>query len=285
MAAVDLGFKEQAALLGKRSSLVSIITRPADARGGDEPAIVILNTGIVHRVGHHRMYVTLSRMLAASGHTVVRFDFSGIGDSAPRNDYTPPLAACLAEIKEVMDSVEVTYRISRFVLVGLCSGADHAVLYGGQDPRVVRLVLMDPTIPPTARYYFHYVMQRLHNPSNWLSVATGRSGLVRLVTAHLLHRVKPKGSGLQDLTLQNLQFSSYLTECYRAAAVRGVKILSVLTSVSARYTYRQQMLDTFPEASGGALRLEHFPESDHLFSTERERTRLLRIIAEWLESS
>jgi hypothetical protein len=144
---------------------------------------------------------------------------------------------------------------------------------------------MDPTIPPTARYYFHYVMQRLHNPSNWLSVATGRSGLVRLVTAHLLHRVKPKGSGLQDLTLQNLQFSSYLTECYRAAAVRGVKILSVLTSVSARYTYRQQMLDTFPEASGGALRLEHFPESDHLFSTERERTRLLRIIAEWLESS
>jgi hypothetical protein len=59
----------------------------------------------------------------------------------------------------------------------------------------------------------------------------------------------------------------------------------VFTSVSVRHTYQQQMLDAFPEASSrGGLRLEFFPDSDHLFSAERERARLYRVIADWLGS-
>ena len=112
-------------------------------------------------------------------------------------------------------------------------------------------VLRDPTLPPTLRYYLYYVMQRLRNLRNWISVATGRSGLVRLMSAHLLNRVRPSAQ-LDGLTLQNLRFSSYLVRCYRGAAARGVRMLSVFTSVSVRHTYKQQMLDAFPEASAGA---------------------------------
>jgi pimeloyl-ACP methyl ester carboxylesterase len=285
MVAVIARFKEQAVLLGARRSLVGIITRPLAAHRSDAPAIVILNTGIVHRVGHHRMYVTLSRLLAANGRMVVRFDFSGIGDSEPRSDRLSPLIACLAEIKEVLDSLENTQRVSRFILVGLCSGADHAALYAHTDPRVVGLVLMDPTLPPTARYYFHYLIQRLSNLRSWISVISGRSGLVRLMSAHLRNRMRAQG-GMEDLNLHNLQFSAHLAKCYRAAAARGIKMLSVFTSVSARHTYQRQMIDAFPEASShGALRLEFFPDSDHLFSAERERTRLYRVIMDWLGSS
>jgi hypothetical protein len=62
-------------------------------------------------------------------------------------------------------------------------------------------------------------------------------------------------------------------------------MLSVFTSVSARHTYQQQMRDAFPEVSShGALRLEFFPDSDHVFSAERERMRLYRVIADWLGS-
>ena len=175
-------FTEQALLLGSRQSLVGILTRPTPAQTA-KPAIVILNTGIVHRVGHHRMYVTMARACASAGHTVLRFDFSGIGDSERRADRLSPVNACLADIKEALDSLEGRHRISQFVLIGLCSGADYAVLYGHTDPRVVGLVLMDPSIPPTARYYFHYVAQRLRSLRNWLSVATGRSGLLRLLMA------------------------------------------------------------------------------------------------------
>jgi pimeloyl-ACP methyl ester carboxylesterase len=285
MVAVVARFKEQAVLLGERRSLVGIITRPLISQRSDAPAIVILNTGIVHRVGHHRMYVTLSRLLAEAGRMVVRFDFSGIGDSEPRNDHLSPVIACLAEIKEVLDSIENTHQVSRFVLVGLCSGADHAALYAHTDPRVVAVVLMDPTLPPTARYYLHYLIQRLRNLRSWVSVITGRSGLLRLMSAHLRNRMRPQG-GLEDLNLQNLQFSKHLAKCYHAAAVRGIKMLSVFTSVSARHTYQQQMRDAFPEAaSRGALRLEFFPDSDHLFSAHRERMRLYRVILDWLGSS
>ena len=56
MVALEIAYKEQAVLLG-RHSLVGIVTRPPPARQKDEPVVVILNTGIVHRVGHHRMYV------------------------------------------------------------------------------------------------------------------------------------------------------------------------------------------------------------------------------------
>ncbi|MBS0418903.1 MAG: alpha/beta fold hydrolase [Proteobacteria bacterium] len=283
MAAVEFTYKEQAVLLG-RHSLVGIVTRPPPARQKEEPAIVILNTGIVHRVGHHRMYVSLSRDLAMSGRTVVRFDFAGIGDSKPRKDSTSPLMASLSDIREVLDTLEKSNEVKKFILVGLCSGADHAVLYANTDPRVVGLVLMDPTLPPTLRYYVHYVMQRLKNLRNWMSVATGRSGLMRLASTHLINSVRPQ-TELEGLNLQNLRFSSHLPQCYRGAAARDVRMLAVFTSVSVRHTYKQQMLDAFPEASaGGKLRLEFFPESDHLFSGEKERFRLRTVIGDWLDS-
>ena len=281
MAAVEAAYKEQAVLLG-RHSLVGIVTRPPAAGQKDAPVIVILNTGIVHRVGHHRMYVSLSRDLAKSGRTVVRFDFAGIGDSKPRSDSTSPLMASLSDIREVLDTLEKTHEARKFILVGLCSGADHAVLYAHTDPRIAGLVLMDPTLPPTFRYYFYYVMQRLKNVRNWKSVATGRSGLMRLASTHLMSSVRPE-SEIEGLNLQNLRFSSYLPQCYRSATARGVRMLAVFTSVSVRHTYKQQMLDAFPEASA-KLRLEFFPESDHLFSGEKERDRLRTVMSDWLES-
>lgn len=284
MAALEARFKEQAVLLGPRRSLVAIVARPLVAQRAGEPVIVILNTGIVHRVGHHRMYVTLARILASDGRTVVRFDLSGIGDSIPRGDSLTPLIGALADIKEALDSLETLYQASRFILVGLCSGADHAVLYGHTDPRIAGLVLMDPTLPPTPRYYFYYIAQRLGRVRNWISVLTGRSGLLRLAAEHLGNRFKPQND-LQGLTLQNLQFSRYLARCYQATAARRTRLLSVFTAISTRHTYAQQWLDAFPEVSAsGAMRLEFFADSDHLFSADKDRARLFRVIGDWLGS-
>ena len=278
-------FTEHAVLLGGRKSLVGIVTRPVSSARTNGPVIVILNTGIVHRVGHHRMYVTLSRVLASAGRTVLRFDFSGVGDSEQRSDRLSPLDSCLADVKEALDSLEKDYQASRFVLLGLCSGADHAVLYGHTDTRVVGLVLMDPTMPPTARYYFHYVAQRLRNLHNWASVATGRSGLLRLLMAQLLHRMRPRHQA-HELTLDTLQFSPYLAQCYRASVSHGVQILAAFTSISARHTYRRQMLDAFPGVEfNDQLKLEFFPDSDHLFSTERDQSQLRQIIGNWFTST
>lgn len=280
MASLERRFAEQPVLLGRRRSIVAVIAHPRPPSRSDEPAVVILNTGIVHRVGHHRMYVSLSRLLASRGRVAVRFDLSGIGDSTPRGDGLPPLEASLADIGEVLDSLEELHQISRFVLVGLCSGADQAVLYARTDPRVTGLVVMDPTLPPTARYYIHYVMQRVTHLRNWMSVATGRSGLLRLLLAHLQHRIKPREDP-RSLSVQDLQFSPVLAGSYRAVADRGGRMLAVFTCFSARHTYERQLTDAFPEISS-AVRLELLPESDHLFSSELQRARLFKMTLDWL---
>jgi pimeloyl-ACP methyl ester carboxylesterase len=282
VAALDPGYREQAVLLGPRRSLLTICTMPSAAAASDAPAVVILNTGIVHRVGHNRMYVTLARRLARRGRLAVRFDFSGVGDSVARGDGTPPLEAWMQDIGCVLDWLQQTRGITQVVLVGLCYGADHAVLYGASDPRVVGLVLMDPSLPPTTRYYFHYILQRLGRPRSWFNVLRGRSGLLQVVARHRRQR-KVQHAETRGRSLEDLLFSPYLRKCYRNVAKRGTRLLTVFTTVSVRHSYHSQVLDAFPEvASSGSVRLEYFPDGDHLFSAPAMRERLYRVIFDWL---
>jgi pimeloyl-ACP methyl ester carboxylesterase len=281
---VSENFSEQALLLGNRKALVGIIARPSSPPPNEMPAVVILNTGIVHRVGHHRMYVSLSRKLAGAGHVVLRFDLSGIGDSEQRNDKLSTIDSSLADIKEALDFLAASRQASRFVLIGLCSGADHAVLYGPTDPRVAGLVLMDPSIPPTTRYYVHYIWQRLTSLRNWGSVAAGRSGLLRMLASQLAYRLGPRRPR-SGLTLDTLKFSPHLKRCYENSVANGIRILAAFTSISPRQTYRLQILDAFPQAAfKGSLKLEYFTHSDHLFSDQTDRFRLDQLVLDWISA-
>jgi alpha-beta hydrolase superfamily lysophospholipase len=280
-------YGEQVLLFGEQRSLVGILTRPTMGSVAEStalPAVVILNTGVIHRVGHHRMYVTLARTLAATGRTVLRFDFSGLGDSAPRAGQLPPLQSCMADLADVLNELDQQHGIKRVVLVGLCSGADHAVLYAHTDSRVAGLILMDPTLPPTRRYYFHYILQRLGNFKNWVSFITLRSGLLRLVFTQMQSLVTARPD-VREATLSGIQFSPYLALSYEKSMAHGVRALAVFTSLSPRHIYRQQMLDAFPRADfDGKLTVEYLDQSDHLFTLERDRTQLSAKILGWLNT-
>jgi alpha/beta superfamily hydrolase len=276
---------EQVVLLGKHQSLVGILTRAVAPAARNGPAVVILNTGIIHRVGHHRMYVTMSRALARAGHMVLRFDFSGIGDSDSRTDGLPPLESCLADIKDALDWLERERQASRVILVGLCSGADHAVLYGHTDARIVALVLMDPTIPATARYYLHYIAQRLTRLHNWTNLFAGRSRLLKVWVTQLLHVMRPERRS-RSITLQDLRFHTYLEQSYQSSVDHGIQILAMFTEDTTRQTYREQMLDAFPNVLfGDHLTTEFFPGSDHIFTLEADRSKLIALILEWIDAT
>ena len=75
---------EKALLFGEGKSLVGIVTLPAESSPVDRPGIVILNAGVLHRVGPNRVHVQMARALAELGFTVLRFDLSSIGDSRAR---------------------------------------------------------------------------------------------------------------------------------------------------------------------------------------------------------
>lgn len=283
-AATTEDISEAAVLIGEWRSLVGIVTRPARPPPPDDPAIVILNAGVIHRAGHHRMTVTMSRILARAGYLTLRFDFSGIGDSEPRNDELSPVDSCLADIKQALDWLEVDSKVSRVILVGLCSGADHAVLYGHTDRRVVALVLIDPSFPATARYYLHSIASKLTSLRNWRKLLTGKSRLVKMWVEQLLYRAVPKRRS-RRISLENIQFHDDLEQSYRNSVEHGIKMLALLTEDTTRQTYRDQMIDAFPKVRFGTkLRLEWLPGSDHTLTRDADRTRLYGLILEWLGS-
>ena len=174
LAAMTDAFNELAVHFGRSASLMGILSRPSAETPIRRPAVVILNTGIAHRVGHHRMYVKMARELAGLGHLVFRFDFSGIGDSASRGTTLDPIEAHQADVSEALDWLTASCNVNEVVLIGLCAGAEIALRYGHSDKRVTGLVLLDPTIPPTARFYAHYIGRRT-DPATELVVIRQRT--------------------------------------------------------------------------------------------------------------
>lgn len=282
--------REQALLLGKRKSLVAVIAQePNAARAAvDRPIVVILNSGIIHRVGPNRMFVRLARELAGTGHVVVRFDLSGIGDSEPRSDELEPLAAALADIREVLDSLEAARQVRRFVLVGLCSGADHSIIYGGQDPRVVGMVLIDPSIPRTRGYYVRHYRGRVLRWRSWLNFASGRHPFWQALGRSIAPAAPESGDDetppepLPDL--QDAQVRTFLANVYARAAAAGIDIMAVFTGGREdRHNGATQLLEAFPKvAFGSRLRLEFMGSADHTFTDRADRYSLLALISAWI---
>lgn len=281
---------EQALLLGPRQSMVGVIT-PASAQAvvPDAPFVVILNAGIIHRVGPNRMHVLLARALAAAGFSVLRVDLSGLGDSEARNDALPPLDATMADIREILDMLQATRQVQRVVLVGLCSGADHSIIYAGTDERVVGVALMDPSIPRTLGYYVHHYGHRILGLRAWLNLVLGRHPIWRALRRRLspTAAASPAEVEARGPSLEDPKVKAFLQNAYGRALANGVQLLAVLTSDRQRqHNYRRQLLDAFPQLPfGKQLWLEYFKECDHTFASAANRARLIGLVEAWMKAT
>lgn len=281
-------FTEEALLLGPAKSLVGIITRPAAAiRRADAPLFVILNAGIIHRVGPNRMSVRLARTLAGEGFSVLRFDLSSLGDSGPRSDDLPLVEAGMADVRDALDTLDDVQPGRRVVLMGLCSGADLSVIYAGSDKRVVGTVLLDPAIPRTRGYYVRHVVRRVLSPQSWRRLATGGPAYWRTLGLRDVRAAGADGSEEQRPLLERPEVRKYLEEVYAKAAAQAVQLLAVFTSgPQHRHNSARQLLEAFPNVRfGRRLRLEYFSDSDHTFSSEVNRTRLMEVILDWARAT
>ena len=276
----------RAVLLGAMKTLVGVMTEPDDYKSDDRPVFVILNSGIIHRVGHHRMYVTLARALAGAGYQALRFDLSGIGDSESRGDALTPLEGVLADVREVVDWLMTTREARRIILVGLCSGADHSLVYAISDPRICGLVLLDPSIPPTWGYYVRELLHQLKRPKAWINFATGRSRRwTKLHRAIGLARGNARERHWLDLSDPAIRL--FLHNAYQRSMDLRMKCLAIFTSgMPHQHNYRRQILDAFPTVPfTGGLQLEYFSGCDHVFTSEKDRERLFAIILAWVAST
>src|SRR6266699_5140047 len=172
--------REEAVLFGEVKSLMGILTDPPMRNGNHaKPAVILLNPGIVHRVAPGRIYVRMARALAAMGFVVLRFDFSGIGDSAVRYDHLPFDKSAVRETQDAMHFLQAKKGIERFILLGGCSGARVALQTACCDQRVIGTLLINLQISEddgqssdqigrTAAFY--YLNFALFNLKSWLKL-------------------------------------------------------------------------------------------------------------------
>jgi hypothetical protein len=279
------GANELVVQFGRSASLLGILSRPPSELPIRRPAVVILNTGIAHRVGHHRMYVKMARELAALGHLAFRFDLSGIGDSASRGDSLNPIETHQADVSQALDWLTASCDVNEAVLIGLCTGAEIALKYGHSDKRVIGLVLLDPTIPPTARFYAHYIGRRLSQLRSWWSFVSGRGR----VFEHLSERARLAfgAAPAQSESAADHRIRNELEQLYLKSLNRKLNVLIVVTGgpLEGRQSYREQLFDALPNVPfQGWVSLEYFRDADHTFTSESARARLHQLVLGWIKA-
>lgn len=276
---------EEACGFGPDRRLVGILSRPARDFAG-ATGLILLSSGIIHRVGPNRLYVELARGIAAHrGCPVLRFDLAGIGDSGePRS--TVLADSVRDDIADSADFLCDRAGTSRIILAGLCSGADNAYLAALRDPRVRGVVLMDPSTFKTWQFHALRLWQKVTCAQSWRNLVTRRSVVWRGILAARdrlrgVRHPRPAGPSFYGLSrLSRDETRSGLEELVR----RRVRLLYVFTGgLRRRYNYARQFQDAFRSVDfQGLLRVAYFRDADHTFSLARDRRKLLDLMVEWL---
>jgi uncharacterized protein len=110
--------------------------------------IVLLSPGVKSRVAPHRLYVRMARRYASLGYMVLRFDFSGLGDSQGENEESRlvdlynavQLGKFVEDTIDVLNWLEKHHGQKLFILAGLCGGAITGLHTGVKDDRVMALL-------------------------------------------------------------------------------------------------------------------------------------------------
>ncbi len=135
-------FTETPMAFGGAASLHGVLCEPRGrARAG--VAAIFVNAGANPRVGWARMNVDGARELAADGFASLRMDVAGLGDSPPapgRDAQVMYDLALRADVGSAIDALEQA-GYSRFVVIGLCSGAHTAFHAAVADPRIGGVVM------------------------------------------------------------------------------------------------------------------------------------------------
>jgi pimeloyl-ACP methyl ester carboxylesterase len=271
--------KERACRFGPELSLVGILSEPvANDLRPDFPTVLMLNAGLLHRVGPHRMSVTLARRLADYGIPSLRFDVGGYGDSIVSTDAKSEESRIVSDIKSAMDFLEHERAVHRFVLFGNCSGADNVHEVALLDPRVVGAILLDAHGYWTPRSYAKHYLPRVFRTQTWINLA--RRSFAGLK--------KTPGKRVALLPQLRRPFGprSQVEREIQSLVDRGARLLYLYTGgVEDYYNYAGQFFDQFNGLDPrGNIEVEYYPNADHTYTFAEDRERMLQRVVEWCRS-
>lgn len=206
VAEVEPGVEEELAFLDQHRRVFGVVSRPVGAM--PKRAMIILNSGAIHRIGAARGHVVLGRRLAAAGWVAVRLDVAGIGDSLPHagadeNDVYS--SRVVEDVASAIDFLRTRYRVDQVELLGLCSGAYHAVRAAVYGLPIAGINVVNPLVfhwkPGMTLAYPAYQLIKAEaayrravlDPRKWMRLLLGRLNLKamsRIVRQRLADRAR-----------------------------------------------------------------------------------------------
>ncbi|HYC51571.1 MAG TPA: alpha/beta fold hydrolase [Gemmatimonadaceae bacterium] len=290
---------ERVVQFGPQRSLVGIVTQPATGRAGGVPDFVLLNSGVIHRVGSNRLYVELARALAAHGVTTLRFDLSGIGDSERRSDVGSVREAIQ---RDVTDAVKYMtgQGAAGVVLFGLCSGAFDAFRSASAIDHVVGAFMVDMPGPfQSWRHFMHHVGARLRKsdgPTILAKLLDKSTGVLQRIIADEQPATgvdacaAPAPAPVSDGYVVGARARStreQMAEELDELLARNVQLYFVFTAgLERNYNHESQFRGVFPDAARHeGLSHAFLQDADHAFGTRAARDGLIALVREWVVSN
>lgn len=276
--------KERAIKVGRPSPLVGVVCEP-EKIDSERPAVLIFNSGVMHHIGSCRLSVKLARSFAENGVLSIRFDFSGIGDSNTRRGGSSFSDTAPVEAKEIMDYLQAKRGIKKFILYGLCSGADAAYETALVDERVVAYSQIDPYCYRTPRFYYHNYKAKIFKMKCWIGFS---KRIITKVAGFNRYLDNPQGRQGNEY----LESASYIRKFpakkeihqgLRALIARGVFMNIIFTGSEDDYCYPDQYRESFKRVNFDAyLDLHYFDKATHIITHPDHQLMVVKTITDWL---
>lgn len=277
---------ETIARFGGEQALVGILSRPQGAAASG-PAFLILNAGLVHRVGPKRLYTQLARRLAGEGFAALRFDVSGLGDSEVRRDGLPYHRSRFSEAREAMEHLQAELGVREFVLLGLCSGADHALRMACLDPRVTGVVMLNGYKYMGLPFYLYFCRTRLLRFGRGWSFGRGIRPLWDRLSERLAATFPGRDErGVAQRFVMHIPPRQEAESKLTSLVERGVRLLFVHCGNYGGFYRTRGSAGKFPAAGrDGHVRVECLPESNHTFGLLSHQAKLLDAVCDWARAT
>lgn len=181
-----------------------------------------------------------------------------------------------------MTGLSATTGAERFLLFGVCSGADNSIATALVDDRVAGIVLVDPPTYPTRRSRLRHLRDKVRARGGAAAVARWAFRVaerrVRVKLATLGHQV-PEDPPSEGRELPPVEvFGQQLT----TLAARGVKIFAIFSGIhQARYNHADQLFELYPALRG---RVDHayYPTANHTFTELGQQRDLIDAVTGWV---
>lgn len=279
-----MSVQESIVKIGAPVPLVGVVTEPLEYQEQDL-ALLLLNSGIMHRVGACRLSVKLARSVArGAGLLCLRFDFSGIGDSDARAVAGAESdEGSLHEVIEAMDYLQNTRGINRFIVYGLCSGALAACNAAEVDERVIAVAQVDGFSYPTWRSRLDYYVSRLWSIEGWRNrlVRWLRGGTDAAQSDSILL------GGRADFEVPDFSADpgqKAVSSQLQTMMTKGVVLRCTFTGREPYYRYREQYRDCFSEIDfGNKLSLDYYPFASHIFTQPAYQREMVEGLVGWVK--